>query len=119
MIWRNEASQANQTEFVDQVPILETKSQKPLSWQTVRNNKNLWPFYVLIGLALIIGSLLFLKALLSRPVPEATVVIPKSESPALTPLNQRVNALRQELKDNDPTKQSAPFPQVDLQFNIY
>lgn len=119
MIWRNEASQANQTEFVDQVPILERRGHQSLNWQTVRKNKNLWPFYVLIGLTLVIGFLLFLKALLSRPAPQSQVVIPKSESPELTPLNQRVNALRQELKENDPTKQSAPFPQVDLQFNIY
>lgn len=118
MIWRNEASQANQTEFVDQVPLIEAQQRRVLSWSQLRSNKNLRPFYLLIGLFIFLVVLLFLRLLLSKPEPEVifepTPVAPRE----VGPLHKRVYELREELRANDPTKQHLPFPQVDLQFNI-
>lgn len=116
---RNETSQANQTEFVDQVALMDNKPIKFFKVQDFRNNKSLLPFYILIGLFFLFVFLLILRAVfqpkpLPNPVFEQNEVVVESG-----PLNKRVYELREELKEHNPTKQSLPFPQVDLEFNIY
>lgn len=118
LISRNEASQANQTEFIDQVPILERRSSKLLSLRDLRHNKNLLPFYLLVGLFFLVVILLLLRVVL-QVRPEEPKPMQAQQAPVeLSPLQKRVYDLREELRSNDPTKQSTPFPQVDLKFSI-
>lgn len=118
MSGRNEISSTNQTEFVDQAVFFENKSSGIFNFKDFRKNKSLRPFYILMFL-LFFFLLIFILGMVFRKKPEKTV-IPDSgvENVKLDPLNQRVSDLREDLKDHDPTKQSLPFPEVDLEFNI-
>lgn len=118
MLERNETSQANQTEFVDQVPLLDHQSSKLFSWQEIKKNRSLRPFYLLIFAFVFVTAISILSLLLRKapePVAEQKIV---REDVKLDPLSQRASQLREDLKAHDPTKQSMPFPQVDLGFNI-
>ncbi len=118
MSLRNENSQANQTEFVDQVQLFENRSPKFFHLKDFKKNKNLIPFYLLVILFFSL-VLFFLFAVVLKKKPATDVVINQVEkSPDLGPLNQRAYDLKEDLKAHDPTKQSLPFPQVDLEFNI-
>jgi len=114
MSLRNEISQANQTEFVDQALFLENKSSRLFNFKNLKGNKSLRPFFLLF-LALVI----FILFIISRKNPDLPAVFdPAEKNVKLDPLNQRVSDLKEDLKNHDPTKQSLPFPQVDLEFNI-
>lgn len=118
MSLRNEATQANQTEFVDQAQFLENKHAGLFDFKNLKQNKSLRPFYGLI-FVLIFILLIFVLSIVFKKQPEKETVFDQTESNVkLDPLNQRVSDLREDLKDHDPTKQSLPFPQVDLEFNI-
>jgi|GEM_PF-5971638 len=115
---RNEASQANQTEFVDQVQFLDNKSKKRLSFKDLQKNKSLRPFYALVVVLFLIVFFTFLSIFLKKSPDPDPVFEQKEENVELGPLNERVYELRETLKENNPTKQSLPFPRVDLEFNI-
>lgn len=118
MSLRNENSQANQTEFVDQAPLLENKSSKLFSFKEIKKNKNLRPFYLIAFSFVFLVAIFFLIIASRQQQAEEQVVNKVEKDAALDPLSQRAYELREDLKDHDPTKQSLPFPQVDLEFNI-
>jgi hypothetical protein len=115
---RNETTQANQTEFVDQVQFLDAKPKQHLSFKDLQKNKSLRPFYVLIIVLFLILFFTFLSIFLKKAPDPDPVFNQKEENVELGPLNQRVYELRETLKEHNPTKQSLPFPRVDLEFNI-
>lgn len=115
---RNETSQANQTEFVDQVQFMDGKAKKHLSFKDLQKNKSLRPFYALIIALFLILIFTFLSIFLKKAPDPEPVFDQQKESVELGPLNRRVEELRETLKENNPTKQSLPFPRVDLEFNI-
>ncbi len=118
MSLRNENSQANQTEFVDQAPFLDNKSSRIFSLGEIKKNKNLRPFYILSFSFVLLVAIFFLIITSRKQQVEEQVLNEVEENSALDPLSQRAYELREDLKDHDPTKQSLPFPQVDLEFNI-
>lgn len=118
MSLRNENIQVNQTEFIEQVSFLENRSHSFFSFSDLKKNKNLRPFYILFVLFFII-FLFFLFSVFFKNPPQQAVPFENTEKTIqLDPLSQRVQEMKQALKDHDPTKQSLPFPQVDLEFNI-
>lgn len=115
---RNETTQANQTEFLEEAQFLENKSGSFFNLKELKTNKNLRPFYILVILFFLLASV-FLLAIVFKKKPAAeTTEVEVKENVKLAPLNQRAYDLKEDLKDHDPTKQSYPFPQVDLEFNI-
>lgn len=118
MSLRNENSQADQTEFIEQVPFFDHQSSKLFSWQEIKKNKSLRPFYILVLVFVSLTAISILGLMLKRaPEPEVNREIVR-ENIQSNPLVQRALQLREDLKAHDPTKQSLPFPQVDLEFNI-
>ncbi len=115
---RNETSQANQTEFVDQARFLENKSTKFFTIRDFKNNKSLRPFYALIIVLFSILLLTVLAVFFKKNPQEAPVIKQTEKDVRLDPLNQRVYELKEDLKEHNPTKQTLPFPRVDLEFNI-
>jgi len=61
---------------------------------------------------------MIIKIIGNKQVPETEMIREAQEKVELDPLSLRANELRADLKDHDPTKQTLPFPQVDLEFNI-
>lgn len=118
MFSRQEINPANQTEFVDQSQFLEKQSSGTFSLKNLRKNKNLLPFYILIFLVFIIFLLMILKIVLKEENITTETKKETENSVELDPLSLRVNELKETLKNNNPTKESLPFPQVDLEFNI-
>lgn len=118
MFSRRETNQADQTEFVEESGFLENGPKKKFNFQEFKKNKHLLPFYILIGVIAFLVLLLILRLLLSKKAVDETGAPLTQESIEVSPLMQRTEELRQELKEDDPTKQSLPFPQVDLKFNI-
>jgi len=116
---RNIHTEVSQTEFVDQAQLLEADSGKKFKWQDLKNNKNLRPFYVLIGLFFFVVFIFVLRLLMQAPPEQPKEFERAEELVELSPLNKRVYDLREELKEHNPTRQRLPFPQVDLEFNIY
>ena len=115
---RNELSQASQTEFVEQAQFLEKKSLKLLNLRDLKKNKSLLPFYILI-FVLFFAFLLTMLSIFFKKQPQLNKSVEqKEENVKLDPLSQRAYELKQDLKEQDPTKQSLPFPRVDLEFNI-
>lgn len=108
----------NQTHFREEIPLIEKRKEKMLSLSSFKN-KNLAPFYILAGLLFLFLSILLFslaKRISSSPeekVNEAFVVDDKVD-----PLAQRVLELKASLKDADPTRQTLPFPQIDLKFSM-
>jgi hypothetical protein len=115
---RNENNQINQTEFVEQAQFLEDRSTNLFRLKDLKQNKNLWPFYILVLLFFIIVALFLVQVFSQKQPEDETVNYQIEKDLQLDPLNQRVYELRESLKDHDPTKQSLPFPEVDLKFNI-
>ena len=115
---RNELSQASQTEFVEQAQFLEKKSLNLLNLRDLKKNKSLLPFYILI-FVLFFAFLLTMLSIFFKKQPQLNKSVEqKEENVKLDPLSQRAYELKQDLKEQDPTKQSLPFPRVDLEFNI-
>lgn len=116
---RNIHTEVSQTEFVDQVQLLEADSAKSFSWRDLKNNKNLRPFYVLIAVFFFVVFIFVLRLLMQTPPAQPKEFERTEELVELSPLNKRVYDLRENLKEHNPTRQRLPFPQVDLKFNIY
>ena len=118
MLKREEIGDINQTEFVDQAAFLEEEKVGP-SLEDIKKNKNLLPFYILVGVIVLLVLIFLLSLVLRRQVDndEGTQLIEETYE-ELDPLTQRVKNLENELEAADPTRQSLPFPQVDLEFNI-
>lgn len=118
MFERKETHSTNQTEFVDQAQFLEKDSSGLLNFRNLKKNKNLTPFVVLMVLIIFFAVLIVLRVLLKKDNVETEQTKEVKEEIESDPLNLRVNELRENLKTHNPTKQSLPFPQVDLEFNI-
>ena len=118
MFSRKETNRVNQTEFLDQAQFLEKQTFDSFNLKNLKNNKSLIPFYVLGLIFLFLLLLMIFKVVFNKQVPETEQVKEVRENVELAPLNLRVNELRENLKDHNPTKQTLPFPQVDLEFNI-
>ena len=118
MFERQNLQQSNQTEFVDQVQCLEKRSLGLLNFRDLKKNKNLLPFIVLIAFILFFLILIVLKIFLQKNNVEIEEVKEVREEIETDPLRLRINQLQENLKAHNPTKQSLPFPQVDLEFNI-
>lgn len=114
---RNSGNAIDQTTFVEETEFLENQPKKLLNLKELRKNKGMLPFYLLLGFFFLIVAMMFARIFAPRTAaPE--VVKPTPTNKALDPLTARVYELREDLKLHDPTKQSLPFPQVDLEFNI-
>jgi len=118
---RKEFFSSNQTSFIDQAPLWQKTTQKKLNLkQNLRKNKNLKPFYFLLAfiffLCLIYVFLIFSK----NTVDERQINPPQltSEQLELDPLEKRINSLQEDLRLADPTRQSFPFPNVDLHLSF-
>lgn len=118
MFERKETNQINQTEFVEQVQFLEKRSAGLFNLKDLKKNKNLLPFMVLIVFIFIFILLLVLRVVLNKTNTEEEQISETEIETQSDPLNVRVNELKESLKEHNPTKQSLPFPQVDLEFNI-
>lgn len=110
---------ADQTAFLEQLRLNDSGQRRKFNWRELKQNKNLLPFYVLIGGSAVFALLLFVWLnLISRPAPEEAVLVREQTQVDLGPLQTRIYQLRQELRDSDPTKQQLPFPLVDLTLSI-
>jgi len=118
MFERKEIHPTNQTEFVEQVQFLEKESSGLLNFRNWKKNKNLLPFVVLMFLIILFAVLIISIVFLRKDDMEMEQTKEVKEEIQSGPLNIRVNELRESLKIHNPTKQSLPFPQVDLEFNI-
>jgi cell division protein FtsX len=118
MFGRQDLQPSNQTEFVDQAQFLEKQSTSLLNLRNLKRNKNLLPFIILVVLILLFLILVTLKALLPSNSTETEKTEEVKQEMQTDPLQLRVNELQESLKAHNPTKQSLPFPQVDLEFNI-
>ena len=118
MFSRKEINPVNQTEFVEEAQLLDKQSLGLFNLKNLKKNKHLLPFVVLIFLFLVIILLMILKVALKQDSVLTEINETTKEDVKLDPLNLRVNELKETLKDHNPTKESLPFPQVDLEFNI-
>lgn len=118
MFERKEIHQTNQTDFVEQVGFLEKQSSGLFNFKDLKKNKNLLPFVILIFFIVIFVILLVLRMVFRGQDIETTKAEEIKKETQFDPLNMRVNELKESLKTHNPTKQSLPFPQVDLEFNI-
>jgi len=118
MSWRNENNQINQTEFAEQAQFLEDRPTNFFHFKDLKKNKNLRPFYLLALVFFILVALFLVQAFSQKPPEDEVINYRVAEDLQLDPLNQRVYELKENLKMHDPTKQSLPFPEVDLKFNI-
>ncbi|AKM81394.1 MAG: hypothetical protein UT13_C0001G0432 [Candidatus Pacebacteria bacterium GW2011_GWF2_38_9] len=118
MFSRKEFNQTSQTEFVEDGAFIESSAHKKFNLRDLKNNKNLLPFYILIAVLFFFFLLMIIKIIGNKQTPEAEMIKKVEEKIELDPLSLRANELRANLKDHDPTKQTLPFPQVDLEFNI-
>ena len=119
MLKREETGDINQTEFVDQAAFLEEEGKMRPSLEDIKKNKNLLPFYILVGVIVLSVLIFLLFSLLRRRInnnDDSQLIEETYEE--LDPLTKRVRSLENELEAADPTRQSLPFPQVDLEFNI-
>lgn len=119
MLKREEIGDINQTEFVDQAVFLEEEEKVKPSLKDIKNNKNLLPFYILVVVIILLVLTLVISSILKRQVDtDDNSQLNETTYEELDPLTQRVRSLENELDEADPTRQSLPFPQVDLEFNI-
>lgn len=119
MLNREESGEINQTEFVDQAAFLDEEKRMRPSIEEIKKNKNLLPFYILIGVIVLLVLIFVLAAVFGRRnLDEKETQTIEEVYEDLDPLTQRVRSLEQDLEKADPTRQSLPFPQVDLEFNI-
>lgn len=118
MFERKEIHQTNQTEFVEQAGFLDRQSSGLFNFKDLKKNKNLLPFIILIFFIVVLVLLLILRTLLKEQNIETKKVDETKTEIQMDPLSARANELREILKTHNPTKQSLPFPQVDLEFNI-
>lgn len=118
MSLRNENNQSDQTEFLDQAQFLENSSSKFFHLEDLKKNKSLRPFYILSLLIVCLLAVVLFNIFSKQQIADEVKNTEIEEDLSLDPLNQRVYELREDLKTHDPTKQSLPFPQVDLKFNI-
>jgi len=118
MLERQNPQQSNQTEFVDQVQFLEKRSLGLLNFRDLKKNKNLLPFVILIGFILFFLILIVLRIFLQKNNLEIEEIKEVKQEVETDPLKLRISKLQENLKAHNPTKQSLPFPQVDLEFNI-
>lgn len=118
MFERKESHQTNQTEFVDQAQFLEKQRLGLFDLKNLKKNKNLLPFIILILFIVLLLVLFILKAVFRENNIETERIDEIKKEVQFDPLNLRVNELKETLKAHNPTKQSLPFPQVDLEFNI-
>jgi len=118
MFERKETHSTNQTEFVDQAQFLEKESSGLLNFRDLKKNKNLVPFIVLMFLIIFFALLIILRVLFKKDNVEMEPTKEVQKEVQSGPLNLRAEELRENLKMHNPTKQSLPFPQVDLEFNI-
>ncbi len=118
MFERQDFQSSNQTEFVDQAQFLEKQRTGLLDFRNLKKNKNLLPFSILIIFVLLFLLVVILKAFLPGDQAEIGKTEEVKEEVQVDPMQSRVNELQENLKTHNPTKQSLPFPQVDLEFNI-
>ena len=119
MLKREENSDINQTEFVNQAAFLEEEEHLRPSLEEIKKNRNLVPFYILAGIIVFLLLVFILVSVLrNRGGSEDLIQLPEKTYEELDPLTQRVKSLEADLEEADPTRQSLPFPQVDLEFNI-
>jgi hypothetical protein len=110
---------ADQTAFVEHMSLGGSGRGRKFDWRQLRQNKNLLPFYVLLGGFAVFALLLFIWLnVANRPRSEEAALVREQAQVDLSPLQTRVYQLRQELRDSDPTKQQLPFPSVDLVLSI-
>mgnify|MGYP001236021366 CR=1 FL=1 len=116
---RSANSNLDQTAFVTAQPFLSSSPQQLFNFKQLKKNRNILPFYILLGVMLLLLAL-FVIALSSRRevAPQAGVTPTPTPMGNISPLQNRVNQLRSDLKAADPTRQLLPFPQVDLEFNL-
>lgn len=118
MFERKEIHQTNQTEFAEQAGFLEKKSSGLFNFKDLKKNKNLLPFIILIGFIIFFVLLLILRVVFRKKNIAVEQVSKTKTEIQSDPLIIRTEELRESLKTHNPTKQSLPFPQVDLEFNI-
>jgi len=118
MFERKEIDAANQTEFVDQAQFLEKKSFGLFNLQNIKKNKNLLPFFILAFCIFFLFLIIILKVVFKEENVELEQNKEITEETQSDPLLVRVEELKEDLKTHNPTKQSLPFPEVDLEFNI-
>jgi hypothetical protein len=118
MLKRQESNATNQTEFVDQAQFLEKSATNLLNLHDLKKNRNLLPFIILGGFILLFLLLLILSVFAKKNVQEVEEVKKTQVETETDPLKLRVTELKEDLQNHNPTKQTLPFPEVDLEFNI-
>lgn len=109
----------SQTEFASQAPLFENRSAKLFDFKNLRNNKFARPFYVIAAVLFLILALSILLQLTQRQtIMENASTQVVSPTINVDPLTERVQTLKTELKAADPTRQSLPFPQIDMTFSM-
>jgi len=111
----------NQTQFIseDQIfsssnvaipdPVIEEKKEPEK-----KSNKKKILFIVLGVVFLLLFSLVMLLKMRKKPVKQEDEVVNQKVSEELTPMQQRIESLREDLEVADPTNQDLTFPPVDM-----
>jgi len=118
---RRELFDRDQTVFVDQAPLWQKTSQKKMSLkENIRKNKNLKPFYFLMaGVFLFFALYIILVFIPKRETqPELAETEPEEVLLEAHPLEQRIEALQEDLRAADPTRQTLAFPNVNLKISF-
>jgi cell division protein FtsL len=118
---RNNIFNQDQTIFVDQAPLWQKTSQEKIDLKkNLTKNKNLKPFYFLMASVFLIFAFYIIVVFLPKREERVVVVEPEIEEELLEahPLEQRINSLKEDLKDADPTRQSLAFPNINFKISF-
>jgi cell division protein FtsL len=111
----------DQTIFVDQAPLWQKASQKKMGLkENLTRNRNLKPFYFLMAGVFLLFSLYIILFFIPKRNRQVKTLEPSVEEESLEahPLEQRIEALQEDLKAADPTRQTLAFPNVNLKISF-
>lgn len=109
----------NQTEFAIDQTFYSNNPNKLFNFKQLKKNRNVLPFYILMGILLFFFALMIIVALSKKaPQEEEKKIIAPTENINNHPLQIRIDQLQADLKEADPTRQILPFPRINMEFNL-
>lgn len=112
-----ENSDSNQTGFVSDLPFRQSQSSASVPMPSKKKT----PTILIVAAAIFFLILAVLFLAMSRRQMLGTEELSPTPTPLKMesdPLQLRIETLRSDLKDADPTRQTLPFPQIDLEFSM-
>lgn len=122
----NDDQQINQTQFAFEEPIYEDRNVEMPVEKPVENDptekkevkRKQKAFLAIVILLIFVSALIILITNGKETVEEAVVNDPEKIEEELSPLMIRIEKLRVELEEADPTKQDLVFPPVDMELRL-